>query len=65
MELIYCYLFIVETKGRTLEETAAIFDGEEMVQKVAAAGHDARDVRDDHYIEDKGSDSYQIPEKAV
>ncbi|KAH8114715.1 hexose transporter [Phellopilus nigrolimitatus] len=26
-ELVYCFLFIVETKGLTLEETAALFDG--------------------------------------
>ena len=24
---MFCYLFIVETKNRTLEETAALFDG--------------------------------------
>jgi len=28
-ELVFVILFVVETKGRTLEETAAIFDGEE------------------------------------
>lgn len=27
-EFVFCYFFIVETKNRTLEETAAIFDGE-------------------------------------
>lgn len=27
-EFAFCYFFIVETKNRTLEETAAIFDGE-------------------------------------
>lgn len=53
---------IVETRGRSLEETAALFDGEDMVQRVAAAGHD---VRDDHVYEDKASDSYQIPEKTA
>ena len=58
---MFCWFFIVETRGRSLEETAAIFDGEEMVKRVAAAVHD---VREDHY-DDKGSDSYQIPEKTV
>lgn len=35
------YFFIVETKGRTLEETAALFDGEEAAAELqeAAAGH--------------------------
>jgi hypothetical protein len=28
-ELVFIIIFIVETRGRTLEETAALFDGEE------------------------------------
>jgi hypothetical protein len=35
-ELIYVYFFIIETKGRTLEETAAIFDGEEVAEAIKA-----------------------------
>ncbi|KAF8503220.1 hexose transporter [Hysterangium stoloniferum] len=34
-ELIFVSLFVVETKGRTLEETAAIFDGEDKVKAIA------------------------------
>lgn len=30
------YFFIVETKGRSLEETAALFDGEEKAQELHA-----------------------------
>ncbi|PPQ71354.1 hypothetical protein CVT26_011991 [Gymnopilus dilepis] len=30
-EVIYCYLFIVETKGLSLEETAVLFDGKDTV----------------------------------
>jgi len=30
-ELVFCYFYVVETKNRTLEETAALFDGEEAV----------------------------------
>ncbi|KAK7041447.1 hypothetical protein VNI00_009313 [Paramarasmius palmivorus] len=40
-ELAYCYLFVIETKGLTLEETAALFDGEEATGHVAGAGHAA------------------------
>ncbi len=58
-ELVYCYLFVIETKNRTLEETAALFDGEEALEKIAheAAVHTGVnvDVRDDH--DDKGSSS--------
>jgi len=28
-EFVYLYLFLVETKGLSLEETAALFDGED------------------------------------
>lgn len=61
-ETVFCFFFIVETKGLSLEETAVLFDGEEMVEKVAATAHD---VREDHVYDDKGSDSYPLPEKAA
>ncbi|EJC97746.1 hexose transporter [Fomitiporia mediterranea MF3/22] len=63
VELVFCYFYVVETKGRSLEETAALFDGEEAVDQVAGA---ARDVHDNHLTDDKASGtSYQIPEKTV
>ncbi|KZW02872.1 hypothetical protein EXIGLDRAFT_375238 [Exidia glandulosa HHB12029] len=34
-ELSYVYLFVVETKGRSLEETAVLFDGEDAVKQLA------------------------------
>ncbi|KAH7928917.1 general substrate transporter [Leucogyrophana mollusca] len=34
-ELVFCYIFIVETKNRTLEETAALFEGEEGLKQIA------------------------------
>jgi hypothetical protein len=49
-ELVYLYFFVVETKGRTLEETAALFDGEEAEHAIADhAAHDPplADVRED------------------
>jgi len=39
-EFVYCYLFVIETKNRTLEETAALFDGDEATENlVNAATH--------------------------
>ncbi|KIJ36377.1 hypothetical protein M422DRAFT_782283 [Sphaerobolus stellatus SS14] len=40
-ELVYCYLFVVETKNLTLEETAVIFDGIEGVEKVSSHAIDS------------------------
>ncbi|RDX40533.1 general substrate transporter [Lentinus brumalis] len=40
-ELVYCWIFVVETKGLSLEETAALFDGTEdqvVAQGLQAAG---------------------------
>ncbi|KAI0049195.1 hexose transporter [Auriscalpium vulgare] len=34
-EFCYCYLFVVETRGLSLEETAALFDGEDVLQQRA------------------------------
>ena len=41
-EVVFCWLFVVETKNRTLEETAALFDGEGAVDQITekAAAHD-------------------------
>lgn len=40
-ELVYVFLFLIETKGKTLEETAAIFDGQQQIENIANVGHDA------------------------
>ncbi|KAL4248750.1 major facilitator superfamily protein [Abortiporus biennis] len=40
-EAVFIYLFLIETKNRTLEETAALFDGDDTAEKLAeeAAKH--------------------------
>ncbi|KZT65322.1 general substrate transporter [Daedalea quercina L-15889] len=49
-QLVFCYLFIVETKNRTLEETAALFDGEDLSARVIDGGGVAVDeVRHDEH----------------
>jgi hypothetical protein len=40
-EFIYIFLFLVETKGKTLEETAALFDGKEVVKNIENGGTEA------------------------
>lgn len=38
-EFAFLYRYIVETRGKTLEETAAMFDGDEATGQLAAATH--------------------------
>ncbi|KAI0701342.1 hexose transporter [Cytidiella melzeri] len=40
-EFAFCYFFIVETRGLSLEETSALFDGEEATRAVQAS-HEVR-----------------------
>jgi hypothetical protein len=51
-ETVFCYVFIIETKGRSLEETAAIFDGEDAQERIAAVAHNPTDV---HEVNEKES----------
>lgn len=47
-ELVYCWIFVIETKGLSLEETAALFDGTEdqvVTQGLQAAGAIPSDTR--------------------
>ena len=46
---------IVETKNLSLEETAALFDGESAQRNIQNAVHD---VRHDDYVDEKTSDSF-------
>ncbi|KIP06118.1 hypothetical protein PHLGIDRAFT_128472 [Phlebiopsis gigantea 11061_1 CR5-6] len=62
-EIVFIYLYLVETKNRTLEETAALFDGEEVAAKLAEdAGREAGLIADSRSDRDKASNSDQIEE---
>ncbi|KAH9850352.1 general substrate transporter [Lenzites betulinus] len=41
IELVFVVVFIIETKGRTLEETAALFDGEQQPHALVQTGNEA------------------------
>ncbi|KAH7925088.1 hexose transporter [Leucogyrophana mollusca] len=53
VEFVFLYFFLVETKNRTLEETAALFDGEDVIEQIAAKG-EGHEVREDA-VDEKGS----------
>ncbi|KAJ3559387.1 hypothetical protein NM688_g384 [Phlebia brevispora] len=53
-ELAFVTLFIVETKNLSLEETAALFDGDDIKNAMDAV---ASDIRSDDMSDDKGSGS--------
>ncbi|THH09760.1 hypothetical protein EW145_g1772 [Phellinidium pouzarii] len=55
VELGFCWLYVVETKGLSLEETAALFDGEDAVEQIATMKV-GDDMHEDHDNEKK-SDS--------
>ena len=45
-EFVFLWFFIIETKNRTLEEAAALFDGRDALDKIAhqaVAHHDCED----------------------
>ena len=41
IELVFVVCYVIETKGRTLEETAALFDGEQQPQVLMQQGGEA------------------------
>lgn len=47
-EFVFLYFMVVETKNRTLEETAALFDGDDIAQHI---GQPVQDVKHDDYDE--------------
>jgi hypothetical protein len=54
--LVFIIIFIVETRGRTLEETAALFDGEERPEDLVQVGGDVIVIRDSTLGGDRGED---------
>ncbi|EIW78561.1 hexose transporter [Coniophora puteana RWD-64-598 SS2] len=54
VEAVYLYIFLIETKNRTLEETAALFDGEEKLEQIKheAEVHERRE--DNSPADEKG-----------
>ncbi|KAF9239829.1 hexose transporter [Melanogaster broomeanus] len=49
-EFVFLWAFLLETKNRSLEETAALFDGEEALERIAQKAA-AQDVREDASLE--------------
>jgi len=49
-------IVVIETKNRTLEETAALFDGDEAAEKIQAAAH-AQQLQNEK-ADEKSSGSY-------
>ena len=54
-EFVFLYIFIVETKNLSLEETAALFDGDDVRNAISNV---ATEVRHDDLTDEKGSGSY-------
>ncbi|EMD33795.1 hypothetical protein CERSUDRAFT_87123 [Gelatoporia subvermispora B] len=56
-EIVFIFLFLVETKNRTLEETAALFDGEATAERLAytAAEHAGVVASEEHSEREKAS----------
>ncbi|KAJ6589523.1 general substrate transporter [Mycena capillaripes] len=57
-ECIFLYFYLVETKNHTLEETAAIFDGEEAKEKLADSAATHAGVVGSPTSDDKGSNEF-------
>ncbi|KAG6811658.1 hypothetical protein H0H92_006420 [Tricholoma furcatifolium] len=47
-ECVYLYFFVIETKNLSLEETAALFDGEDAVNQIAQHGDQAAEKASIH-----------------
>lgn len=47
-EFVFIYFFVIETKNKTLEETAALFDGPDALARIAHDGAVVAEVREDN-----------------
>jgi len=57
-ELAYIFAFAVETKGRSLEETAALFDGEDAVLEIEARAKGDITEEGHNTPDEKASDAF-------
>lgn len=53
-EFVFLWFFIVETKNRTLEETAALFDGDNAIDQITRQA-ETHEVRDDSALEKRST----------
>ncbi|KAH9930183.1 hexose transporter [Amylocystis lapponica] len=51
-ELVFCYFMVVETKNLTLEETAALFDGEDVAARIASSSPEIREDSKDYDLKE-------------
>ena len=56
-ELVFVYFSVVETKNRSLEETAILFDDDIVKEALGAA---VSEIRNDDFSEEKGSDTLNV-----
>ncbi|KAG2059568.1 hexose transporter [Suillus hirtellus] len=51
VEFVFLWFFLIETKNRTLEETAALFDGEDVLEQIANKAEVQHEVYEDGSLE--------------
>ncbi|KAJ7185220.1 hexose transporter [Mycena filopes] len=61
-EGVFLYIYVIETKNRTLEETAAIFDGEDATDQIVGTAATQAGVTHDLGVDEKHTDG--MDEKA-
>jgi len=57
-EFVFCYFFIIETKNRSLEETAALFDGDETLALITGGATGVTTHTESDLPSSKSSDEY-------
>ncbi|KAF8068788.1 general substrate transporter [Lyophyllum atratum] len=64
VELVFVYFFIIETKNRTLEETAALFDGDQALEQISGVAAHQAGVTHDVVRDEKSSGTGSFHEQA-